>query len=115
MPRRSVAALALIQVGLVVFGYLFTVSAVKFGGFGAPHLDRAPWPLRMEWRYGYLLMAVPALWTALAMYAQHKDRDDLLQACCVSGIVVIALMAQLFVYCVWAGMRGPPMPLFYVP
>jgi len=96
----------------VVFGYLFTISAVKLGGFEIPDLLGASWILRTEWHYGYLLMAVPALWTAWAMYLQHKGDDDMADAYSASGIGIAVLLAMLFVYCVLEGVWGPPRPLY---
>lgn len=111
MKTRPITTLALAQIGLVVFGYLFTVGAVKVGFPEMQRFDEASWVLRNIRYYGLLMLAVPVLWATAAVWAQHRESASP-YALYGSGIALTAFLAVLFVYSVGAGFFGPPIPHF---
>ena len=106
MNTRLITILALAQLALVVFGYLFTMAAVKAGYPQLYGFEEAPWVLRMVRYYGLVLLAVPALWTAGAVYTASKKRKDLGGWFFAAGIGLIAVLALLLIYCVGTGLLG---------
>ena len=112
MSRRAIVILVLIQLGIVVFGYLCTIGALKFGYGDFADFRRASWFLRAMRYYGWLLVLVPGAWSLAAIWCQSTGREWAEGAALTAGVAATIVIALAFILAIKLAGSGPPHGIF---
>jgi uncharacterized membrane protein len=92
----AISRLALLQCLIVVIGVMTTCLILKFNAYSTEP-DR-PWnPVAVAvWNLGYLLLVIPAIWTAACFVLERRASDHWNRTwSIVSGVLVIIILAGL--------------------
>ena len=98
---KSTLKVALAMAALIVCGVLGVAAIMKLQGYGLPHRMN---PAEYKWSsiavffrtHGFQLLWVPVLWTALAVFAQRRDRGEFHMNVLSVGVFLIAIFVILF-------------------
>ncbi len=92
--RRNVAILALLQIGVIVFGVLAAGVTLKYHAeFKVFDADSA----RLWVNYGWFALPLPIIWVILAAYIlAGEEWSDRIKLCAFfSGVVLLAILVVM--------------------
>ena len=98
---KSTLQVALLMAALIVCGVLGVAAVMKLHGYGLPAMMD---PDSYEWsaiavffrNQGFLLLWIPVIWTALACFAQRRDRGQFHLGVLAVGWFLMAIFVMLF-------------------
>jgi hypothetical protein len=98
---KSTLKVALLMAALIVCGVLGVSGVMKLHGYGVPQMMD---PSNYEWssvalffrNHGFQLLWIPVLWTAVAVFAQRRDRGQFHTGVVAAGVFIMGIFVLLF-------------------
>jgi hypothetical protein len=118
MEARSITQIGLVQVGVVLGGFLLVSTCVKIGyGDTIENGSHATWSILFILSRGLALLLIPLVWVAIALAISVRLKDTIFDfAISWLGIIGILLLICLFLFGAAEGLSGPPRRfLLYAP